>query len=197
LTLTAGWGGGNASDLRYGITHQFTDAVSLPLVSHGDTNPLSLISQGFVEIDRRLKFRGALISMSADSAAVGNNVDTLVTLLTTDYDAGGFVADAAQGYFTIPSGIDKVRVSFSAKPSANASAVWRVHVAKNDLTNYAGAPRAYSADVEKWEPLHGTSPPFAVAEGDTIKLMVKPTGATMVVEDHEWTWFAIEAVELD
>ena len=198
LTLTGvGWDGTTANGATYGITTEFTDAVSLPMLAAGDVNPVGLVTRGFVEIDRRLKFRGALLSMSAETT-VSAATDDVLAYLTTTYDTGGFVADASHGYFTIPSGVAKVRVSFGIYPKATVGGVTGVaaRVKKNTASNFPGNIRLSETTWILGKPMQATSAVFSVAEGDTLKVHFNLSGADVVVDDNGYSYFAVEAVEL-
>ena len=114
------------------------------------------------------------------------------------YDTGGFVADASHGYFTIPSGVAKVRVSFGIYPKATVGGVTGVaaRVKKNTASNFPGNIRLSETTWILGKPMQATSAVFSVAEGDTLKVHFNLSGADVVVDDNGYSYFAVEAVEV-
>ena len=208
LTLDEPWYGRTSAGTTYSINTDFTDNISLPFLNAGDTNPSASVTRALIEIDRRLKFNGALLSMSADQALDATPVQgtgQLATFLTTDYDTAGFVHAPTDGFFTIPGGIAKVRMAFSAWiDSYTTGAEVELSIVKNGSTANLYAGRAWSWNIQpsattQEVPFAASTPAIAVAEGDTFQVHIELGLDTedAQLKDSSQTWFAIEAVELD
>ncbi|MBG95133.1 MAG: hypothetical protein CL793_07765 [Chloroflexi bacterium] len=192
--LTTNYVGTTGTIVSYGIHTDFTPNLGLPTVNYGDVNAVALVTRGLVELDRRGKFRGAMVTMTAQQT-IAAATETTIVPGTTAYDTDTWVATANAGFFTVPSGVAKVRVSFSVRAVADVVSTWRCHVLKNATTSYAGFTETNYAAVDDATPITGNSPAIAVAAGDTLKLQTLVSAETIVALDSA-TWFAIEAVEL-
>ena len=136
-------------------------------------------------------FRGALLDMSANQS-VSAGTDTLVDVDNEVDDVGGWSSSA--GMFTVPSGVSRVRVSFSVKANDDETGMWRAQINKNGAIGYPGAAKDWKSTVEADQPLHATTPVIAVSAGDYFKLKVYCAN-DCAIDDSGMTWFAIEAVE--
>jgi len=194
FALTTNFTGTTTTDVPFGIHIDFTPSFALPTIEYGDVDAVGLVTRGFTELDRRGKFRGAMVTMTAQQT-IAAATDTTIVPGTTSYDTDTWVATASDGFFTVPSGVAKVRVSFSVRAVADVVSTWRCHVLKNATTSYAGFTETNYAAVAAATPITGNSPVIAVAAGDTLKLQTLVSAQTIVALDSA-TWFAIEAVEL-
>ena len=195
FALTTNFTGTTTSQITFGIHTDFTPNLELPTIEYGDVDAVGLVTRGLTELDRRGKFRGALITMTADQA-IAANTDTAILLGTSSYDTDSFVATANAGFFTVPSGVAKVRLAFSVRAAADVTSTWRVHITKNDTTTYAGFVETLYAAIDDTTAITGQTPVLAVAAGDVFKLktIIPTTGGS--IDQHAATWFSIEAVEL-
>ena len=192
--MTANFTGTTANEIGYGIHADFTPNISLPTVEYGDVNAVGLVTKAFTEIDRRIYFRGAMLSMTGDQA-ISATTNTVIDLETVAYDQGGWIATVADGFFTVPSGVAKIRVAFSVKMTTTVTATAAFSVLKNGSGSYAGALKMRAPDTHNADTFAATSAAVAVSAGDTIKLNAYLSVGNSIDVDGT-TWFAIEAVEL-
>ena len=111
---TANWNEATATDIRYGIQTEWTE-TNHPSLVLGDFNAPAIVSQGFAESTRRLRWSGARVNLASDyNAGAGPIADEVIPFDTDAEDSGdGWITTAGGGEksFTVPSGVARCDVA--------------------------------------------------------------------------------------
>jgi len=194
FAMTANFTGTELVETGYGIHADFTPNIGLPTIEYGDVDAVGLVTKGLTEIDRRLYFRGSMLSMTSDQV-ISATTNTIAVFGTETYNIGGWVGTSGDGFFTVPSGVTHVRAAFSVLPLNTVANTLNAQIWKNGDGDFPGFVLQSAATMTTGVPHSQVSPVLAVAAGDTLKLNLY-LGAGNTIDAHFWTWFAVEAVEL-
>lgn len=166
------------------------DAVEVLFVSGAyqdlkDYGPTSIVAHpGPVRQSLRPSgFRGALRHSTVNQPLSGGATD--IVFGKSEYDTDRFAQGATA--FTIPPGIQAVRISAAIRFVAPASAPF-INIVKNGVV-HPGMAYSWSSG----RTVQATSAVLLVEPGDEFRCRVNANGTT--VEGHPSTWFAIEVVE--
>lgn len=211
ITLTVPFQGASQYDARYSIVYDFTGNVGLPVISSGDLSPISLLNRGFIEIDRRMGFSGALSFLSANSGTLSSSPTTLdfdVVASDPTYDAGGLPSllhnpnvDAVpfwegaggDGFFTVPGRVKRLRSSIQVELSITPPSVIDIQIV-HSASGSVVARTTQQAETSSCV-LQVFSPIVSVTAGDTLKAQITSSnGGT--VQNTTSTWFSVESAEL-
>ncbi|WP_169545021.1 hypothetical protein [Sneathiella aquimaris] len=174
---------GNSLVLPSGETRLFyTDGSQLYLPS--DTTGLA---------GGAIAFASALVSLSAD-VSVPTATNTILNWDIENHDLDGLhdpVVDTSR--FTVPVGISRVILSAQVRWDTNTSGTREIKFYKNGSSAYAGRVflrrNAYSELL-----LNVVSPPLNVTNGDYFEVAVwQNSGGTRQIQQHDSTWFSIQA----
>ena len=141
-------------------------------------------------------FSGALVLKSVDQSTVDDTPTTLIWQ-TEDYDFGGWFDSSGDDFFTVPSGVHRVKLHAGVLFEASALLLRLVWMTKNSAA-FNGAP-SHSADPTNssfQDSISLASPTIEVVPGDTFELNIHAESTTppLDVLADESTYFAIEAV---
>lgn len=142
-------------------------------------------------------FSGALIYKNVDQAVV-NNLTTILTWNVEEYDVGGWFSGAGTS-FIIPSGVNRVKVTFSVQWESQDDGRRQCKIRKNTLNFVGSAQALWAADdvVGDTDIQNAISAIFSVSTGDAIDLEVfQNSGFSVDIESNSGfsTWFAIEKI---
>ena len=114
--------------------------------------------------------------------------------MQTEFETNGFWDSRNPTALTVPSGASRVRQLGNVRWQSSATGERQALVTRNGST-FPGQPMARHG-VAGLAGQNLTSPALAVSEGDVFELSVwHSAGASLNVEAHSQTWFAIEVVE--
>ena len=138
---------------------------------------------------------GALVKR-ATAQTIANNTDTALSFTTETYDIyPDYYASAQPTRFTVPSGVDYVRLSCSVAWTGGATGSKRIaKIGKNGSFGYDGLLWIEQPSCD-WQRVTAISPVIPVVAGDYFELFVNQnSGGNLDVQGGANTWFSIEAI---
>lgn len=138
---------------------------------------------------------GALLQLSSN-VTIPHNKYTTINFDTVIYNNSEFWDTTNTSRLVIPKGVSKVKVSANTLWVSNATGQRMLRILKNG-TYSLGLP--YTRDVAiSTSPSNVTSAIIPVKEGDYFELEVfQDSGNSLDLRTDPYTWFSIEATELD
>ena len=141
-------------------------------------------------------FSGALLRLTTDAAVTvaAGAPGTILDFDTETYDEGGWHS-SSDGYFVIPTGVSRIRASYSMLRLTEQAGTLKPRVLINDSYSYAGTSikKFDTADVDG-RLLTGQTAIVSVSAGDTVKVAVEAGTADNDIDANVVTWFQIEAI---
>jgi hypothetical protein len=134
-----------------------------------------------------------MVKLTADEP-IADSTDTVIPWDATEFDTEGFWDSGNPTRLTVPSGVSRVRLLGNIRWQSNTTGERQALVTKNGAA-FQGQPMArHGAAGLAGQNL--ASPALVVSAGDVFELSVwHSAGASLNVEPHSQTWFAIEVVE--
>jgi hypothetical protein len=134
-------------------------------------------------------FKGALVGTNTTQSITASTWTNLTILNTTVYDTTNFLSTANR--FTIPSGVDKVKVSGSWG-GVSQTDQFILRITKNGVVSYTSQTDIDSIGADA---SFATTPVVPVVAGDYFELQVYSENTRSTVASAGYNWFAIEVVE--
>lgn len=135
---------------------------------------------------------GSLIAISV-ALSVATSGNYLVPFDVEEFDIGNWFDPMNSTAFTVPAGVEYVRVGANVTFNSVASGLnARVFISKNGSLNYNGRPAQTAVATSGQQPRISLSGLVPVTEGDTFEVSVQIAGATSYNISHTNTNFWIE-----
>lgn len=139
---------------------------------------------------------GTRVRLSGNQS-VPDATATSLSWATEDSDTDGMWVIGSPTIFTVPHGVQRVRVSASLQWAANATGIRQVSVLKNGAGGYAGQSTvlAPNAGASFGNCMFCATDVLAVAEGDTLEVSVyQNSGGALNVNALGMTWVHVERI---